>query len=197
MGARLFTAVLPPENVVSELDAFCEPRRHADDRLHWTRPQSWHLTTSFMESVHPSDLEPLIANLAEAVSRSQRFQIRLAGAGVFGRPEAARVLWLGVAEGARELGALSARARTAGERAGIRVDGGRFVPHLTLARMRKPIEATRWLRVIESFESDPWEAAELVLLQSHLRDRGFRYEAVERFNLATLRDAKNLNSPAP
>lgn len=188
MGARLFTAVLPPSNVIEDLERFCEPRRDADDRLHWTRPQSWHLTMSFMASVRESSVEPLMENLGEVGARTHPFSVRLGGAGAFGRPESARVLWVGVDVGAANLQILSDRSRTAGERAGIRVDGGRFVPHLTLARMRRPIEATRWLRVLDAFQSEPWVSHELVLMQSHLRDRGFRYEVIGRFPFTTPRD---------
>lgn len=182
MVARLFTAILPPPAVVSALEAFFEPRRDADDRLYWTRPQSWHLTTSFMESVDSHKVEPLIENLAEVASKTLPITIRLGGAGTFGRPWAARVLWLGLAEGVLDLTQLASRARTAGERAGIRTDSAKFVPHLTLARTRRPIEATQWIRVIEAFESEAWTANEFVLMQSHLRDRGHRYEQVERFS---------------
>lgn len=195
MGARLFTAIWPPATVIEALEAFCEPRREADDRLHWTRPHNWHLTCSFMGSVDPYDVEPLTENLAAVAARTPAFAVRLGGAGVFGRPEAARVLWLGVAEGSDELSALAARARTAGERAGIRVDGAKFTPHLTLARMRRPIEATRWLRIVDAFESSPWEATELCLVQSHLRDRGHRYEVLEKFPLVNQRDGRR-HSPS-
>ena len=38
MGARLFTAILPPDVLVEELDHFLGPRRAAEPRLRWTRP---------------------------------------------------------------------------------------------------------------------------------------------------------------
>ena len=38
------------------------------------------------------------------------------------------------------------RCRTAAERAGVRVDGARFVPHLTLARANRSLDVTRLVR---------------------------------------------------
>lgn len=150
-----------------------------------------------MESVDPQDIEPLIENLAEVASRTSPFNLRLGGAGTFGRPWSARALWLGVAQGGQELTQLAGRARTAGERSGVRTDGAKFVPHLTLARTRRPIEATRWLRVFEAFESDPWRVGEFVLMQSHLRDRGHRYEVLQRFSFPTPRDGDFSTPDAP
>ena len=48
----------------------------------------------------------------------------------------------------------------------------------------------RWARADrkgapDTFDADGWTADELVLVQSHLRDRGNRYEVLHRFNLST------------
>lgn len=183
MGARLFTAVVPPTQVVEAIGEFLAPRREADPRLRWARPEGWHVTTSFMGSVQDRDLDALLENLREVAGRTAPFDVRIAGAGAFPYPYAAKHLWLGVADGAEELGVLARRARTAAERAGVRVDGTRFTPHLTVARSNRPIEATRWLRVLDSFGGAGWRAGSLRLVESHLSDRGNRYETVEEMDL--------------
>jgi 2'-5' RNA ligase len=63
------------------------------------------------------------------------------------------------------------------------VDGARFLPHLTLGRANRSIDTTRLVRVLDTFDSDGWVADELVLVQSHLADRGNRYEVVDRWGL--------------
>lgn len=92
---------------------------------------------------------------------------------------------MGVREGEDQLAALAERSRNAAVRAGVRVDGARFVPHLTLARASRAIDTTRLVRVLDTIDADGWTADELVLVQSHLRDRGNRYEVLHRFNLST------------
>lgn len=178
MGSRLFTALVPPTAVVEALDEFLAPRREADPRLRWTKPEGWHLTTSFMGSVADSDLEGLLDSLRDVAVRTAPFHVRLAGAGAFPNPYAAKALWLGVPVGREALGVLARRARTAAERAGVRVDGTRFTPHLTLARSNRPLEATRWLRVLDAFGGAGWRATSFRLIESHLADRGNRYETL-------------------
>ena len=56
---------------------------------------------SFMASVRESCVEPLMEN-REVGARTHPFSVRLGGAGAFGRPESARVLWVGVDVGAGE-----------------------------------------------------------------------------------------------
>lgn len=183
VGMRLFAAVVPPETVIEQLDAFVAPRREGGGPWRWTRPESWHLTLAFMGDAAPAALEPLLENLRGATARTPAFDVRLGGAGAFPSPYAAKALWLGVTSGAEELAVLALRCRNAAERAGIRTDGARFVPHLTLARCNRGVEATRWLRVLDAAPALAWRASGVDLVESHLHDRGNRYDVVESFPL--------------
>lgn len=184
MGARLFSAVLPPQRVIEEIDEFLAPRRGSDPRLSWTHPIGWHLTTSFMASVDLADIDELNTHLAEAAARTRAFRVRVAGTRCFPEVWRARVLALGVAEGGSELGALARRCRNAANRSGVIADGSSFVGHLTLARARRPIEATKWLRVLDSFPGSEWLAGEIALVESRLSDPGHRYEVLSRHRFA-------------
>lgn len=183
----MFAAVLPPQRVIDELIDFAGPRRDADAGLRWTKPDGWHLTTAFMESVPLSRVETLGDNLAAAASRTPSFQLRIAGTRCLPNVARARVLALGVAAGEDDLAALASRCKNAATRAGVEVDGARFVGHLTLARAPRPIEATKWMRVIDSFVGAAWLVDELALIESRLADPANRYEVVGRYPLASER----------
>ncbi len=184
MGSRMFAAVLPPATVVSALDALLEPRRDAGrDVWRWTRPEGWHLTTTFMASVPPEALDPLEEYLAETAAITDPFELRLEGAVCFPNVESARVLALGLARGHDELAALARSSRNAASRAGAAPDGARFTGHLTLGRARRPFDATKWFRVVDAFSGWCWRVEEFALVESHLQDRGNRYEVVGRFPL--------------
>ncbi|MBK7821055.1 MAG: RNA 2',3'-cyclic phosphodiesterase [Tessaracoccus sp.] len=183
MAARMFTAVLPPRDVVEELDRLLDPRREADSSLRWTRPDGWHVTTTFMASVDRYRLDTLEENLAEVASRTAPFPLALAGGVTFPDPMKARVLALAVGIGHEPLAAVAASTRSAANRAGVDVDGARYVGHMTLARHHRGVSAKRWLEVLSSFPVWEWTAEELVLIESH--QIGRRYDVVQRFPLAT------------
>ena len=189
MGARLFTALIPPPDVVADLDRFWEPRREAETRLRWTAPAAWHLTTAFLPDVSAAALERLTGALAEAAERTPPLTLRLAGGGCFPDPRRAKVLYAAIAGDTAELDALAHRCRSAAVRAGTTVDGARFRGHLTLGRSSRGVEATRLLRVLDAYASASWVATELALVESHLHDRQNRYEVLERHPLAGQRDA--------
>ena len=114
----MFTAVLPPEGVVRELDLMLEPRREADPTLRWTLPEGWHITLSFMHDVPLDRMGRLEENLAEVAARARPFEVEVTGGIAF--PDAARARVLGLAAGPEgQLAALSLSCRAAASRAGV------------------------------------------------------------------------------
>jgi 2'-5' RNA ligase len=184
---RLFVAVIPPEHVLEDLGDFLEPRREAGTELRWTDPNQWHLTLSFMGEVPERTLEPLVERLAARATRFAAETVRIAGAGAFPNPYRARVLWAGVEEQVDGgLRSLATGIRHACSAAGAAPEGGRFHPHITLARLRRPVEATRWLRVLEGYAGPSWTAGDVTLIASHLgegRGNRPRYEEIATFPL--------------
>lgn len=184
MGQRMFVSVRPSDAAVEDLEDFLEPRAAAAP-FPFVRSTQWHFTLAFMASVSDRALGPLEDRLAEVAGRHTPFAASLGGAGVFPDPLRAKVLWLGLAEGAPELTEVAGHARTACEVSGASVDGQAFVPHLTLARLRRPLEGTRWLRVLGTYRGPSWTVESIDLVASHLRDgRLPRHEVIASYPLA-------------
>ena len=185
---RMFAAVLPPQDVLDGLEEFTGPRAEASE-FRWTRPEGWHLTLAFMADVPDRSLDDLLERLARAARRRSPFTIRLAGGGAFPNPFRAKILYAGVEGGPEdleELRRLSTGSRAAAGKAGAPADGAKFRPHLTLARMRRPVEATRWLRVLSTYRSRDFTVTDLTLVESHLGQgpgNRPRYDVVATFPL--------------
>src|SRR5688500_1178132 len=191
---RMFAAVLPPQDVLEELEEFLGPRQEAAD-FRWTRPEGWHLTLAFMAAVPDRSLDDLLERLGRAGRRRSPFTLRLSGGGAFPNPARPKILYAGV-DGApddlEELRRLSTGARAAAHKAGAPADGAAFKAHLTLARMRRPVEATRWLRVLSTYRSRDFTVTDLVLVESHLGQgpgNRPRYDVVGSFPLGREGDA--------
>ncbi len=188
MGQRMFVAVVPPDEVVEHLDEFLEPRReHGPFR--WTAPEQLHVTLAFLESVPDRVLDDLVEGLGRTASRRPAFEARIAGGGAFPNPAQAKVLYadLDLADEARTgLDRLAAGARAAAAHAGVAVDGRRFRPHLTVARLGRPSGTTRWIRLLDGYTGPTWTVDHVALVASHLGEgprRRPRYEVVEELPL--------------
>ena len=181
---RMFVALVPPEHALDDLGVFLEPRQEAEPGFRWTVPEQWHVTLAFLADVAERRLDDLVARLGRATARRTTFPVTLAGGGAFPGPARAKVLFAGVETEGVELGRLATGARAAAIKSGAPADGGRFHPHVTLARIGRPVEASRWLRVLDGYRGPTWQAEDVTLVASHLGEgprRRPRYEVVETF----------------
>ena len=182
----MFVALVPPDEVLEDLAEFLSPRQEAEPGFRWTAPEQWHLTLAFMAEVADRHVDDLHARLERAAARRTPFPLALSGGGAFPGPSRAKVLFAGVDAGdrAEELRRLATGVRAAAAKAGATTDGGRFHPHVTLARIGRPVEATRWLRVLDVYRGPTWRADQVALIESHLGEgprKRPRYEIVQTF----------------
>ena len=164
--ARLFLAVFPPEDVISQLG---EMERAAVEGLRWTNSEQWHITLRFMGEAEPEDVEDILRWF-----RGTACTVRLGptskrlGPGVLVLPAA------GLEE-------LAAEVRDRTESIGQPPDRRRFAGHLTLARARKQVPAT----VVGQPFAAEFRASELWLVSSQLASDGARYTHLANWPLAS------------
>jgi RNA 2',3'-cyclic 3'-phosphodiesterase len=183
---RLFVAVVPPDDVLDDLEEHVEPRREAGPEIRWTDRHQWHVTLAFLGGVPEAGLDDLTEALAHSAARRDPLVLRLSGAGAFPNPYAARVLWVGVEQVRGDLVRAAGGIRNAASAVGATPDGTRFHPHLTLGRFHRPAEATRWIRALDAWEGPAWRVEQFVLVESHLgegRGRRPRYEVLAELPL--------------
>ncbi|MCE0486070.1 RNA 2',3'-cyclic phosphodiesterase [Ornithinimicrobium sediminis] len=192
---RAFLAVVPPQEVVQDLQDFVEPRRRGGDpagQWRWTRPEQLHLTLAFLPDLPARAEEPLAEEMAEWASHREPARLRLCRAGAFPDPAGARVLWLGVSAPPPAPEVLTDWARgirARASRAGARVQGRAFRAHLTVARSRggRPASGGRLVQALDGYLSPSWWADEVCLVASHLGQGPHgtpRYEVRHRWALS-------------
>jgi 2'-5' RNA ligase len=183
---RLFVAVVPPDEVLDDLEQHVEPRREAGPEIRWTDRHQWHVTLAFLGSVPEARLDDLTETLARSAARRDRLVLRLSGAGAFPNAYAARILWTGVEQVRGDLGRAAAGIRNAASSVGAAPDGTRFHAHATLGRFHRPTEATRWIRAFDAYEGPAWRVDRFAVVESHLgegRGRRPRYEVLAELPL--------------
>lgn len=188
----MFVAVVPPEEALADLEELLEPRRDAAD-FRWAAADQLHVTLAFLADVPERALDDLVERLGRAATRRTAFPAALAGGGAFPNVGRARVLWTGLdldGAGSAEMARMATGARAAAGRAGIALDGSRFRPHVTLARLRQPTEVTSWVRLLDGYHGPEWTVDSFDLIASYLGEgprRRPRYERVASFAIG--RDA--------
>ncbi len=142
---------------------------------------SWHLTLRFLGDTPAPVYERLGQALAEA-DWGQPFSLSFNGLGAFPRPDRARVLWLGVDEGADRLRALGAVAEGCARDAGFPAETRPFSAHLTLSRLDPPTDLTR-LVAVSAASGIRDRVDHVTLYRSHLGRGPARYETLRSYRL--------------
>ncbi|GGV32549.1 RNA 2',3'-cyclic phosphodiesterase [Actinomadura cremea] len=163
-------ALVPPPEILDELEAAVRPHRDDVPELRWTPRELIHVTLTFLGEFDDRRLDRLLPRLERAVQRHERMALSLAGAGAFpGSGAHARVLWTGLFGDRRALAGLAASTTAAGRRAGMPPEKHRgFRPHLTIARSRRPVDVRPLLDSLQAFAGSPWTADSVRLMRSHL-----------------------------
>jgi RNA 2',3'-cyclic 3'-phosphodiesterase len=184
---RLFVAVVPPLEVVEHLAEFVEPRRDfPDEDLRWAGEENWHITLAFLGEVPEYKTDELAERLERAARRQKPIDLQLIGSGAFPSVADARVLYTRVRDEAAALPHLARTTRAAANRAGVPVAGRKFTPHVTLARVRRPMDVARWVRIFDGYQGLPWTAEGIELISSRLGQgpsHGSAYDTVGEWGL--------------
>ena len=139
---RLFIAAELDSTLAESVETCVTPLRALEPDLTWTAAEKRHLTVRFLGDLHDSALSPLTTVLETIAATHRPFTMELAGIGGFPSLRRARVLWIGVNTEPR-LELLHHDLELALETLGYELEGRPFRPHVTLARVRTPLDAER------------------------------------------------------
>lgn len=157
---RLFTALEIPRDAALSLSLL----RGGLPGARWIDVENYHLTLRFI-----GDVEGHVADdIADALDRVRRpsFTMALSGVGAFGQKKP-HAVWAGAAA-SPDLTALQSEIDRICHRLGIPADPRKFMPHVTLARLRNssPAEVARYLSARGNFSTLPFRIGRFVLMSS-------------------------------
>ena len=180
--SRLFVALRVPDSLRTAVDELQSGLRTA----RWLDGDGLHLTLAFIGEVEGSAQLRIEAALAGVTARALRMGLH--GLGCFPPRGAPRVLWTGASPKA-ELASLARSVRHALGRAGRTPERRRFMPHVTIARFRRPpsaVELERYLATHSLFRTVRADVAAFHLLSSKLRSTGAQYTIETTYPLTSV-----------
>jgi 2'-5' RNA ligase len=151
----------------------------------WTTPDKLHVTLKFIESLDEGDVEKLgkaLGKLAEGAEAPPACGLRLEA---FPRKQDARVVVAELTDDAGAIAGLAAKVEKLTTKLGVPVERRKFRPHVTLARLRLPFDARKWLRPELTEVAGDCRAGALTLYRSILDAEGSTYERLARFDYST------------
>jgi RNA 2',3'-cyclic 3'-phosphodiesterase len=172
---RLFAAIAIP----SDIGELLAERQMFVDDARWRDLESLHVTLRFFGAVQENVARDLAAELEQAGGAA--FDLRIEGAGCFGEGDRIRAIWAGLSP-SEPLRRLAARCEAAARRVGLAPETRKFLPHVTLAYLRRPDEqeVAAWIGRNNLLKTPAFRVERFGLYSSWPGETGSRYE-LERY----------------
>jgi|SRR5690606_22066999 2'-5' RNA ligase len=175
---RLFTALEIPRDAALSLSML----RGGLPGARWIDVENYHLTLRFF-----GDVEGHIADeIANALDRVRRpsFTLALSGVDAFGSKKPHSIY--ASVSASPELIALQGEIERICQRLGLPADPRKFVPHVTVARLRhsNPVEVAHYLSARGNFSTVPFTVGRFVLMSSRDSVGGGPYVVEEAWPLS-------------
>jgi RNA 2',3'-cyclic 3'-phosphodiesterase len=145
----------------------------------WTPAAKVHVTLTFLGSVSLDRAEPLAKALARLAEEGppKSCAIRL---GAFPDVEEARIIVVELKDETGALARLAEKVDRSARKLGVPADERPFRPHVTLARLKRPYDARRWLRQDIAEAAGECAASSITLFRSDLGAEGSEYTPLAR-----------------
>ena len=178
---RAFIAVKLSPEIRDSLKDLQTQLRHRDLDVKWVEPENIHLTMKFLGDIRADKIEEIKGALAEAVSGCGRFDISLAGTGVFPDRKRPRVIWAGIRDGSETLVKLAGRIEECMEICGFQRDDRGFTAHITIARVKEmhfPQQFFETAEKLKDREFGRMTVKKISLIKSTLTQKGPIYDTI-------------------
>jgi 2'-5' RNA ligase len=182
---RMFAGVMLPAAVREPLAAQLASVASSANLggLRWSGEDKLHITLRFFGSVAVDQLPALSAACTSGSESGAPFELRIAGAGAFPAARRAKVVWLGISHGAAELVQLAAAIAQASAAPDLHQDEHEYTPHLTVARLTQPRNASALIESLASIEVST-HVSGFSLIRSH-QGATAHYESLQEFPFKT------------
>jgi 2'-5' RNA ligase len=183
MRHRIFIAINLPEKIKEELLSF--QRKFSELPARWVKKENLHITLAFLGYVKDEDIPKIIEITKNVAKNHSPFSINLIKV-CYGPPKIKppRMVWV-IGEKNENLWKLQENLKNALMEMKItqlEEEGRGFVPHITLARIRKwefkQIEPEERPEIDEDVNFS-FEVKSIEIMESHLKRRGAEYTVLE------------------
>lgn len=182
---RVFLAIKinTSKNFMDTIDGLKLKLKH--ENIRWINTGNLHLTLRFFGDTPIYKIDGIVKAIKNALEKEKEFKIVLQKLGVFGSRYNPKVIWFKVL-GDEILKELEVKISTELEAKGFFGDRQNFVPHLTIARLKRLKDKKLFNDILEDYKEiyiQESEVKEVVLYESILNNTGAEYKILQKFDL--------------
>ena len=176
-NVRCFVAVEIPEPIQALLKPVQTHLQSEVRKASWTKLGNFHLTLKFLGDVQTETVDAINKAVQNVANTQEPFSIALGGIGAFPTLARPRVIWAGIKHNASAVASLAKAVNVELKQLGFPTDN-RFHPHLTLGRLRSPVNLESIKSVLHKYDTIDGTVVtvnKITVMQSQLHPNGAIY----------------------
>ena len=183
---RCFVAIKIPEPIQKLLRSVQTELQSHIRKASWTKSGNFHLTLQFLGDIRSESVAAIGESIQRGIETHLPFSVAFGGIGAFPNLARPRVIWIGMTDGASTVSTLAKVVNRELKPLGFPIDN-RFHPHLTLARLRTPMNLQTLkniLRKYDTIDGGAMRVNEISLIQSQLHPNGAIYTPLSVYHFS-------------
>ena len=174
---RTFISVSLPKGIVNIKKMLQSTIDSKGVEIKWVRDGNMHLTLKFIGHTPEASVDDINKTLKSVTEDFSSISLSIVGSGCFPRPERARTLWVGITGEKDKLNDFVDAINISLEPFGFPIQERKFIPHVTLARIKYPQkytpDVTQFLNT--TFAELPMKISRINLMSIQLFSNGAVY----------------------
>lgn len=173
---RIFIAISLPQETKAGLQSFQGKLKKTGIKASWPKPGTLHLTLKFLGDLKPDKILAVKTCMDKAVMKMPVFRLAASGIGVFPSIKSPKIIWAGVSGQTDVLDKLVNRVENSlFDNLGFKKEKKKFLPHLTVARIKKPMLPKKTIQLLQDFKMfhcKKFKVCKITIFQSELKPSG-------------------------
>jgi 2'-5' RNA ligase len=191
---RTFTAIALNDAVRKNLVSLQRELSAGGAKVKWVEEENLHLTMKFLGDVDMSLIGEIGQVLQDSVAGFEPFTFTVRGAGAFPGTSSARIVWVGATGPIETLAKIYNHLNENLARLGVARENRRYVPHITLGRVKSPSKGRELTELIKKNSEKVFgdvDAGEILLMMSELSSSGPKYSVLSTAQMGAGKSQKS------
>ncbi len=181
---RLFIAIDIPENVKDDIYSFTADLFGEDRSIRIVPASNIHVTLRFLGNININKIGKIENTIRMTADSFKKFRYRITGSvNAFPALRSARVVFLEIGDGDMQISEIYNLLDNNLSKIKIRKESRKFVPHITIARIRDKKNIEKLTGSNPAGPSGWMDCLDITLFESHLKSHGAEYSIIGKFSL--------------
>ena len=181
---RLFIAIDIPELIKDNIYNFAGALLAEDRHIKVVHTQNIHITLKFLGNINISEIEKIKKAIKETADTFENFKYEINGRiNAFPNPCNARVVFLEIGSGGKEISEIYNRLEDNLNRIKIRKEKRDFSPHITIARIKNKKNIEKLINNHKMSPTGLLDCPGITLFESRLKPHGAEYIILGSYGL--------------